>query len=719
MTPSIDFLKEVDILSSLKEGELFFFWSMLRTKKLKGGETLFKEGDDGDTLYIVAKGKVSIIVSTENDNRVKIAEMGCGDYLGEMSIFDKSVRSATAYIEDECYLLCLSGENFEKLIKEHPEIAIRVMKKMVSISCSRLDKTGSFLSEMVSWGEQARKRAITDSFTNLYNKHYIDETLSSEFTNSELNGTCLSVAIVDLDHFGSINKEYGEDIGDCLILAIIPYFKTFFGDFGILGRYGGDEFMFVFPGINSNVVKKQCDMLLKSLPEIRILESLEGSIKNVTCSIGIASYPENGLSATQLKELCDKALYESKENGRNKATVYAENDKVIQNSVKAHAPSIAHKNHIINNIITLIDKKNSFLMIGHSHIDEDCLSSMVAFSLLVRQFGKKAEIVIVEKISSQFGFLLDICAYNSINILSESPEKRPDVIVMLDTPKRALLAPFDGDNELFNDSNIVKVEIDHHLFADSIYMGDEEYSLVDEAASCCELVGMLSLKLNKKRELLKKYKIGDLFSRNFVLTVLTGMAGDSKMGKFLNSRKERWYYNIFSNMFESILAEKTRKNSENYSSMKQVFSELESLSEEEQGCFNYLKERELVLSERVGSIILKENESRELIEKFDYELLINMARYSADYLAEKSKHICLVAFNDFRNDKNIIQFRMRRASGYKGIDLREVLKKVGVRDGGGHPGAVAFRVPSEELINIMFFVDKLILAADVLMNANQ
>ena len=80
--------------------------------------------------------------------------------------------------------------------------------------------------------------------------------------------------------------------------------------------------------------------------------------------------------------------------------------------------------------------------------------------------------------------------------------------------------------------------------------------------------------------------MSELFPRNLVLAILTGIIGDSNMGQYLKSRREKRYYQIFSGMFNDMLSRRTTKKT-NFSTMDQVFTELQKLSDHEEDCFRY------------------------------------------------------------------------------------------------------------------------------------
>jgi nanoRNase/pAp phosphatase (c-di-AMP/oligoRNAs hydrolase) len=368
--------------------------------------------------------------------------------------------------------------------------------------------------------------------------------------------------------------------------------------------------------------------------------------------------------------------------------------------MKTDIVSIAEKNRIISNIISEIITKRSFLITGHQNPDEDCISSMVAFALLVKKFSKKAVICVDNEIHEHFQYLLDICRYNSIEVHQCPGEHSPDfdVLVVCDTPKPDLMVNNPGINRLMTKEETVVIEIDHHLESDSEYIGDPGYRLVAEASSAAELVGLIILKINARKELIREYQIEDLLSRNIVLAVLTGIIGDSKMGSFLKTRREQRFYRIFSSLFDELLTTKTVKTT-NFSNMEEVFSEIGRLSRKEAASFEYLTAIRR-FTKHIAYVYLPRDKMEALSEQFDRDTVVQVARSLADHLAEESGYISLVGYEETPEYSDFVQYRMRRSQEFKEIDLRQILTKLGIKNGGGHQGAIGFRIPYEEAPDI-------------------
>jgi nanoRNase/pAp phosphatase (c-di-AMP/oligoRNAs hydrolase) len=375
---------------------------------------------------------------------------------------------------------------------------------------------------------------------------------------------------------------------------------------------------------------------------------------------------------------------------------------------KSDIPTIARKNAIVDNIIDAIVHRDNFLVLGHQNPDEDCIASMIAIALLLTKFSKKVRLFASDQLHEHFGYLLNICKYNSIGIARTSRQVGVgvDTIFICDTPKPSMVSYSDEIAAMFHRDDIIRIEIDHHLQADSEYIGDPDYSLVTEASSASELVGFIALKLQNRPELLQKHQVVDLLSRNFVLAVLTGIIGDTKMGKYIKSSKERRFYEIFSSLFNELLLRKTSKGS-NFSNKDEVFREIHRLSTREEECFHYMMDRKR-FSESVGYTILGKAEMQHLESKYDRDTIISVARATADALAEESGILSLVVYYDAANGHDLVQFRARRSQEFKKLDLRVILDIFHIENGGGHQGAIGFRLDASQVTDIDEYVDKLI-----------
>ncbi len=367
---------------------------------------------------------------------------------------------------------------------------------------------------------------------------------------------------------------------------------------------------------------------------------------------------------------------------------------------KTAIQTVQAKNAVVTAIIEALDQRSNFLLLGHKNPDEDCIAAMVAFGLLATKFEKNATICVDGDLHEHFDYLIKICKHNSIGVIDGNGDETYnfDTIVVCDTPKPSMIDHGPALTPVLEDKNIVKIEIDHHLEADSAYFDDEKYRLVDEASSSCELIGLIALKLCHRTDLTEKYNITDLLSRNLVLAILTGIIGDSKMGKYLKTKREQRFYRIFSSMFNDLLLGQTTKAG-NFSNQEEVFDELGRLSDTEARCHHAFLEKRRS-SDHVGFVVLDRDATNALYEEFDHDTIVSASRSISDVLAEENGFLSLVVFFDHPSKSDLIQFRMRRSQAFKRYDLREIIKLFSIENGGGHEGAVGFRIPTTEISDV-------------------
>lgn len=166
-----------------------------------------------------------------------------------------------------------------------------------------------------------RKRLLymaqRDPLTKLYNRRYMRETMLQELARAERNDGPLSVMLFDLDHFKRINDTYGHDAGDTVLQSIANLLTRQLRREDTACRYGGEEFLVVMSTLDYAGALKRAEAFRKAIDDLDIFHE-DTEIAPVTCSIGVATYPQHGHSAEQLISAADAALYNAKDTGRNK-----------------------------------------------------------------------------------------------------------------------------------------------------------------------------------------------------------------------------------------------------------------------------------------------------------------------------------------------------------------------------------------------------------------
>jgi len=168
--------------------------------------------------------------------------------------------------------------------------------------------------------EQMRYQAFHDALTGLPNRAFYDHHLSLSLAHSRRNGETFGVMFLDLDRFKTINDTLGHAVGDQLLKLTTQRLTQCLRDEDIIARWGGDEFTLLLPDLKTpEDAAKVAQRIARSLkPMFR----LEGHDLHITCSVGIAIYPQDGSDADTLLKNADVALYRAKEQGRNNYQFY-------------------------------------------------------------------------------------------------------------------------------------------------------------------------------------------------------------------------------------------------------------------------------------------------------------------------------------------------------------------------------------------------------------
>jgi diguanylate cyclase (GGDEF)-like protein/PAS domain S-box-containing protein len=160
------------------------------------------------------------------------------------------------------------------------------------------------------------QQAIHDPLTGMYNRRYMEEALERELLRAKRNDTPVSVVMCDLDHFKDINDTYGHQAGDKVLKTFGSLVKRRCRATDIGCRYGGEEFLLVFPNMPSNIAYEWAEHMRVTLAETPISEGKNNLV--VTASFGVAVYPTNGVTRHQLVSAADSAQYAAKAAGRNR-----------------------------------------------------------------------------------------------------------------------------------------------------------------------------------------------------------------------------------------------------------------------------------------------------------------------------------------------------------------------------------------------------------------
>jgi diguanylate cyclase (GGDEF)-like protein/PAS domain S-box-containing protein len=166
--------------------------------------------------------------------------------------------------------------------------------------------------------KQAEELSITDPLTQIFNRLKLDSVLYEEIIRGKRYGQALSLIMLDVDHFKTINDTHGHSMGDTVLIQIADLIRSSIREIDVLGRWGGEEFLVVCP---------ETDLAGAAALAEKLRAAIEGGDfpieELITCSFGAASY-QTGETLDDLIGRTDSALYLAKEHGRNRIEISAD-----------------------------------------------------------------------------------------------------------------------------------------------------------------------------------------------------------------------------------------------------------------------------------------------------------------------------------------------------------------------------------------------------------
>ncbi len=295
-------LSGVPLFGGLSPEALAQLAAYTRLVSVPSGETVV-EMDTGTPLFVVLEGHVRIVDPADTDDTAPIV-LGPGECFGERALLNGEPGRASVEAASDVQLLVLDQSAFRELVPHVPEVAIQVFENL-SLQMGRADELIRDLGDT----------AMRDALTGILNRRAYEERLKEEVDRSRRYSENFSLILTDLDHFKSINDNYGHDTGDVVLTwvgrLLIEHTRSPDTPF----RIGGEEFAILAPATTMEVAHHVARRLIDIVADAR--PPLDFELK-VTMSAGFACCPEHGSSLSSLFGLADKALLRAKAGGRNR-----------------------------------------------------------------------------------------------------------------------------------------------------------------------------------------------------------------------------------------------------------------------------------------------------------------------------------------------------------------------------------------------------------------
>jgi diguanylate cyclase (GGDEF)-like protein len=285
---------------------------------LEQDQVLLEPGQANHTLYVLLAGELHVRVARCDTEPV--VSVPVGDCVGEVSLIDKRPPSSFVLAAVPSQVMGLPEPVVLNLIRRDPLLALNLMR----LQAHHFRRQTEMLKFSRSAALRLRSLAQTDALTGLYNRAWANETLAAQLAASTEAGQALSLAMIDVDHFKSINDRYGHPSGDAVLQAVARTLRERFRSTDGVFRYGGEEFLVMMPGTPLHLAVEMLNALRTDLADTPIpLPDAPTHSVCCTISIGVAQYQAPQV-LNDLISLADRMLYHAKRGGRNR--VMAEMD---------------------------------------------------------------------------------------------------------------------------------------------------------------------------------------------------------------------------------------------------------------------------------------------------------------------------------------------------------------------------------------------------------
>ena len=174
-----------------------------------------------------------------------------------------------------------------------------------------INKNKTIERELKDANKKLKEMAITDALTGAYNRRFTLASLEDEIHKANENQIDLSLLMLDIDNFKSVNDNFGHEVGDSVLKNIVKTINSKFEKKELLCRWGGEEFIIILPGTSNAKAIEFAEMV-----RIELCTNPLHGVGKITASFGVSSYVE-GDNSNSLINKADKFMYRSKDRGRN------------------------------------------------------------------------------------------------------------------------------------------------------------------------------------------------------------------------------------------------------------------------------------------------------------------------------------------------------------------------------------------------------------------
>lgn len=266
-----------------------------QTVEMQSGQILWNAQDPGESVAVLLEGRLEVL--WPGKHHVVLRRLHPGAILGEMSALNLTAHSATVRVDERSRLVMVPAARFREMVRDNASLLAEILRQQ---------------AERIQSLSQDASDLFRDELTGVRNQRFFHKELLTELRRASAGVT---LAVIDTDHFKSINDRYGHSGGDQVLAALGQLFLEHLPANAIPIRSGGDEFVVVLPGTPGeeaaqlfwSIQQRAAELTFDFAPELRL-----------RLSIGLATAPAEVEDVNQLYDYADRAVYLAKAEGRNR-----------------------------------------------------------------------------------------------------------------------------------------------------------------------------------------------------------------------------------------------------------------------------------------------------------------------------------------------------------------------------------------------------------------
>lgn len=304
-------LAACDLLEGLDDDALSQLIAQGSVRTLTMGEHLIEGGAINKAVYLVLAGRLKVMLTP--DAEVPLAILEAGESVGELSVIDQQVTSATVIADSTTQVMEIPEGVLWDLVRQYHAVAVNLLQALAF----RLRRGNNVIFRIQELLREYEYDATVDPLTGLYNRRWLDRTLPRLMQRAQASTLPMSVLMMDIDAFKHYNDSNGHLAGDRALLAVARCLSLHLRPGDALARFGGEEICALLPGSDADAAHVIAERLRKAVVELGVDDGRGGSLPGVTISIGLANVSARD-QPDDLLGRADAALYRAKQAGRNR-----------------------------------------------------------------------------------------------------------------------------------------------------------------------------------------------------------------------------------------------------------------------------------------------------------------------------------------------------------------------------------------------------------------